>query len=348
LRQAARVRDLVLAVADLYKLSSLWWALHRDEQKLMLGTSPASSDRALVLIDDELAQVTGYSPMAKEGEAWLFKALPHKLDAKTFTGCKVFEDDPAETTLKQMPPAVIEILTQHATCAAAAGGAVLGGVARFIEHGSDVDIFLYGLDHDGSAAVLRQIDELMQSERYVGVYDVSRSNAAITYTKKDAKKVSKEKQSFPQLGNAAANKDAWLLDRPFQIILGLHRARSQIVEYFDLQPCKVHMPPREGTQRVSTELTRLLHTAFSIEMWLDVPCPRFSRASTPRQRRRRSWWRRFPRLLRRCAAARSTWTRCTGAPRVSLASASTSPRASSVPCLACAAPPLACPPMSPR
>jgi len=255
LRQAARVRDLVLAVADLYKLSPLWWALHRDEQKLMLGTSPASSDRALVLIDEELAQVTGYSPMAKEGEAWLFKALPHKLDAKTFTGCKVFEDDPAETTLKQMPPAVIEILTQHATCAAAAGGAVLGGVARFIEHGSDVDIFLYGLDHDGSAAVLRQIDELMQSERYVGVYDVSRSNAAITYTKKDAKKVSKEEQSFPQLGNAAANKDAWLLDRPFQIILGLHRARSQIVEYFDLQPCKVHMPPREGTQRVSTELT---------------------------------------------------------------------------------------------
>jgi hypothetical protein len=72
-------------VADLYKLSPLWWALHRDEQKLMLGTSPASSDRALVLIDDELAQVTGYSPMAKEGEAWLFKALPHKLDAKTFT-----------------------------------------------------------------------------------------------------------------------------------------------------------------------------------------------------------------------------------------------------------------------
>ena len=27
---------------------------------------------------------------------------------------------------------------------------------------------------------------------------------------------------------------AWLLDRPFQIVLGLHRARSQILEYFDL------------------------------------------------------------------------------------------------------------------
>ena len=237
LRGACALPDLILAVADLFKLSPLWWALHRDEQKLMLGTSPDASDRALVVVDDELAQVTGYSPMAKQGDAWLFPTLPHALDAETFTNFKVFVDDPAETTLKQMPPAVIEILTRHSTCTAAAGGAVLGGVTCFINHGSDVDIFLYGLDHDGSAAVLRQIDELMQSEVYVGVYDVSRSNAAITYTMKDSKKASKEER--------AANKDVWLLERPFQIILGLHRARSQIVEYFDLQPCKVHMAQRE-------------------------------------------------------------------------------------------------------
>ena len=214
-------------VADLYKLSPLWWALHREEQKLMLGTSLASSDRSLIRVDEELAQVTGYSPIAKDGEMmWLFPTLPHMLDADTFANFKVFVDAPGEETLKQMPPPVIEILTQHATCTAAAGGAVLGGVTRFIDHGSDVDIFLYGLDHDGSTAVLGQIQELMQSERYADVYDVTYSNAAITYSKKHTNE------------DKEANKEAWLHDRPFQIILGLHRSRSQIVEYFDISACK--------------------------------------------------------------------------------------------------------------
>ena len=47
---------------------------------------------------------------------------------------------------------------------------------------SDVDLFVYGKDRDGSTAVLTEIEALMQSERYKEMYDVSRSNAAITYT----------------------------------------------------------------------------------------------------------------------------------------------------------------------
>ncbi len=60
------------------------------------------------------------------------------------------------------------------------------------------------------------------------MYEKAVSPAAVTYTKKADKKADK-----------TAGRDAWLLDRPFQVVLGLHRARSQILEYFDLAPTKV-------------------------------------------------------------------------------------------------------------
>lgn len=219
---------------DLFKISPFWWGLQRNEQALMLGTSPTASDDSLVLIDDELAQVTGYMPLPKDG-LWLYPSLPHLLDPDQYKDMKVFMDSPEKVLFRQLPPPVMEILAQHSTCVAVAGGAVLGGVTKFINHGSDVDLFLYGLDREASTGVLGQIEELMQSARYKDVYDVSRSNAAITYTKKAAAKASKEAKE--------ADRNAWLLDRPFQVVLGLHRARSQILEYFDLQPCKVRVSP---------------------------------------------------------------------------------------------------------
>ena len=102
---------------------------------------------------------------------------------------------------------------------------------------------MYGKDRDGSTAVLTEIEALMQSERYKEMYDVSRSNAAITYTMTDAAKDKARAEA-----EAKDVKEAWLLTRPFQLVLGLHRSRSQILEYFDLQPCKVRL------MRVSTRI----------------------------------------------------------------------------------------------
>ena len=86
-----------------------------------------------------------------------------------------------------------------------------------------VDLFLYGLDHDASADALRQIDAHI-AENYEGDYERTSSAAAVTFTKKKH--------------DAASSIDEKQRNRPFQIILGLHRSRSQILEYFDLAPCK--------------------------------------------------------------------------------------------------------------
>jgi len=86
-----------------------------------------------------------------------------------------------------------------------------------------VDLFLYGLDHDASTAALRQIDAHI-AEDYKGDYERESSPAAVTFTKKKH--------------DDTSSIDDRQRNRPFQIILGLHRSRSQILEYFDLAPCK--------------------------------------------------------------------------------------------------------------
>ena len=211
--------------ADLYRISPEWWLCHQQEQTRMLCSCAADSDAALIPINAARARCTGYTPLIKD-DLWLFKSLPHLLDADC-EDCCVYMADPAITLLSQLPPVVVAILRRHATCAVVAGGAVLGGVSKFIGQGTDVDIFLYGLGKEASSAALADIEAFVEGGEYADVYDKSISPAAVTYTKKGALK--------PYSGST----DAWLLDRPFQIVLGLHRARSQVLEYFDLAPTKV-------------------------------------------------------------------------------------------------------------
>jgi len=137
---------------------------------------------------------------------------------------QVLVDTPSTYLLSTLPLAVTAILRRHHTCLAVAGGAVLGGVAQYVRHGSDVDMFLYGLDQEASQKVLGQIEAEM-AENFQDEYAITRSPAAVTFTK--------NKQDEDE------GKGASLLDRPFQVVLGMHRARSQILEYFDLTPCKV-------------------------------------------------------------------------------------------------------------
>jgi len=209
--------------ADLYQVCPDWWLESSEEQARMLGCSGADSDAALERITDELAQCLGYDPVHPKNSLWLFQELPHLLDPDRDIDLKVLMDHPSETLRAQLPEAVVSLLRLLPTCLAVAGGAVLGSVSRWAEYGSDVDLFLYGLDHDASADALRQIDAHI-AENYEGEYERTSSVAAVTFTKKkhDATSSIDEKQR----------------NRPFQIILGLHRSRSQILEYFDLAPCK--------------------------------------------------------------------------------------------------------------
>ena len=118
-----------------------------------------------------------------------------------------FYDKPCDKLKSQLPLPVLSILERHRTCVAAACGAVLGGVSRFADHGFDVDLFVYGLEQNDSAQVLLQTKALIETD-FADQYDVSRSPAAVTFTKKDSDGASR--------------------DRPFQVVLGMHRARSQI------------------------------------------------------------------------------------------------------------------------
>ena len=179
-----REKSLVLErgtfLADLYQMKPLWWCTQRQEEALMLGTSAEESDAQLIVISAELSRYVGYSPLTKDS-MWLFESLPPLLN-ETCKDSKVLQDDPPGQTLAQLPPVVVEILRRHSSCVAVAGGAVLGSVSRFIEHGNDVDLFVYGLNQDASAIVLRQIEEYVMSTES---YTMSVSPAAVTYEKRE-------------------------------------------------------------------------------------------------------------------------------------------------------------------
>ena len=278
--------------ADLYRISPEWWLCHQQEQTRMLCSCAADSDAALIPINAARARCTGYTPLIKD-DLWLFKSLPHLLDADC-EDCCVYMADPAITLLSQLPPVVVAILRRHATCAVVAGGAVLGGVSKFIGQGTDVDIFLYGLGKEASSAALADIEAFVEGGEYADVYDKSISPAAVTYTKKGALK--------PYSGST----DAWLLDRPFQIVLGLHRARSQVLEYFDLAPTKVLARIDPAARSTRGRLDTLIVEAL----------PSFDLAMQHH----------------------AFFVDCmTGARRASRASPSTWPRGLSAPCPACAA-----------
>ena len=86
---------------------------------------------------------------------------------------------------------------------------------------------------------------------------MSQTTAAITYSKKDKKS---EKKGAP--------KDQWLLDRSFQIVLGLHRSRSQILEYFDLAPTKA-LARFEINELVVEALPTFVESLRSMSFFLD-------------------------------------------------------------------------------
>ena len=247
--------------ADLYDINRDMWHVHCQEIELMLGTSATASDLSLVCIDDDLAQCTGYTPMKKDAR-WMFEELPCMLPAARFENVKVFVDQPEDTLMSQMPLAVLAILRRHPTNIVVAGGAVLGGISNFVDHGSDVDLFVHGLDQEQSSALLVDIEEFIQKGYK---YTITKSLAAVTFT-------NNEDHSKDKYGNINEKN---LLDRPFQIVLGLHRARSQVIEHFDLTPCKCLARIDENSEFIVEALPSfvlaLTHMSFFVDIMYWTP-----------------------------------------------------------------------------
>ena len=150
-----------------------------------------------------------------------------------------------------------------------------------------------GLDQDRATAVLTDVEALI-AERFEGQYEASRSPAAITYSKLTPKvksarlrkqmEAAAERTDYheaarlqdelkrieaEQKAQAPKAQGEWLLDRPFQVVLGLHRARSQILEYFDLAPCKA-LARIENETLVVEALPSFLQSLTSMSFWVDI------------------------------------------------------------------------------
>jgi hypothetical protein len=150
--------------ADLYALRTAWWHASRAEEVVTLGPSGAASDAALVSVDAALAAGLLYSPIPKRAsELWLFAELPHKL-SEQLKSTPVLVSDPAQALLQQLPRVVARLLADHRDCLVLAGGAVLGAVARYVQPGTDLDLFLYGLSAEASAQVLAKIEARVEEQ----------------------------------------------------------------------------------------------------------------------------------------------------------------------------------------
>jgi hypothetical protein len=236
---------------DLYSISPAWWEAHRDEEARMSQSSPAVSDAALVAVDDELAEQTVYVPIAKS-PIWLFEHLPKNL-ADKHAGIRVFVEDPASKLMSELPPIVVEILQQFGPHVVIAGGAVLGAVSRFVyTHGSDVDLFVHGLSRTASDSLLHKIDAHVMSA--TGAYSKSASRVAVTYNRLKECEASENK----------------LHDRPFQIVLGVHRARSHVIENFDLAPCKALAYIDESKRLRVEALPSFVLSMASMSFFVDI------------------------------------------------------------------------------
>ena len=90
-------------------------------------------------------------------------------------------------------------------------------MSNFARHGTDVDLFVHSLEQTESSNLLKDIEKFVD-EKYKDEYVITSTLAAITFTQ--------------------TQKKSGLLNRPFQVVLALHRSRAQILEYFDLAPAK--------------------------------------------------------------------------------------------------------------
>jgi small GTP-binding protein len=214
----ASVRDALAVPAParvrfhfaLRALDGAWWRAHADEERR--AHAGASGDGALVRVDAALAAALRYEPAEKDG-AWLFPSYARQCGARA--GEPVLRADPAAQLLAPagapgaLPPPLLGLLHAFPRCLVLAGGAVVGAVGRFVGEGSDWDVFLHSVDAAGAAEVFAAARAALGA-----THALSLSRGAATFT--------------PRAGG-----------RPIQFVRCLFRDRAQVLESFDLAPCKV-------------------------------------------------------------------------------------------------------------
>ena len=257
--------------ADLYALSTEWWRLSRDEEA-RLREEPDASEAALLRVDAALARVVVSRPVSKatRPDAWLMAELPQSIPpGHPLVGREMMHADPEENFNDELPQTVKRILIKHRSCLCLAGGFVLGAVCPFVERGSDLDLFLWGLDEECAKHVLQNITADLRA-----THDITISSAAVTFTCKPklkpklAKKAAREKEEEGEEEESEEEGEKLAI----QIVMGLHHSRGEIVEHFDLACCKIlayAVSDDEDEPLVVQALPSFCASLSSLSVWVD-------------------------------------------------------------------------------
>ena len=229
--------------ADLYALSPTWWRVDAEEEDRMARRE--SSVAHLVRVDAKFATKLMYAPLKRpEVGLWLFQRQPSALSADN-AGRPVLASEPAGTLAASLPRFVASLLRAHPEALVLAGGAVTGKAAQVPPEGADLDIFFHSVTPEAADAIVART----QAAAAAAGYAESRSGCALTYT--------------PQKSAVGSER------KPFQLILCLHRDRAQVLESFDLAPCKA-LARYEGREIVVEALPAWVESMRHMAFWVDT------------------------------------------------------------------------------
>ena len=209
-----------------------------DVEFVKIWRNGGSLDETLVSIDSRLANEVQYVPLEKD-DRWLFKHLPTIVDdmltgSERRKGVKVFEHDPAASLRATLPPTLITALTKYHNCLVVAGGAIVGGVGKFVEAGDDFDLFVYGLGAAAADELSDNIEKMFRSTH--DVVEISSRAISLIPKEKPAKAWFSGSAAAGSRSNVASTHPGE--KKIVQIILKLYTDRSEIIGSFDIAPCK--------------------------------------------------------------------------------------------------------------
>jgi hypothetical protein len=230
--------------ADLFALCPAWWRADAEEEARMARGE--SSVGALVRVNAKLAKALLFEPVTggKGDGRWLFQEQPPAvMDAQK--GLPVLETDPEAKLAAALPKVVGALLAKYPKSLAVAGGAVLGAVAQIPPPGTDVDLFVHSAEAD--LADLIAVD--VKAAAAAAGYKFSESSCAFNFE--------------PPAGRAGSE------GKPFQLVLCLHKDRAQILEAFDLAPCKVLARAGPGGVLVVEALPAWCEALKAMAFWVD-------------------------------------------------------------------------------
>lgn len=228
--------------ADLYALRPAWWRVDAEEEDRMARSQ--SSDGALVRVDAALAAALRYAPLTKAAGVWLFPGQPPAVAAEQ-AGFPVLVNAPSGALAAALPRLVAALLRAHPDHMVLAGGAVTGACSQVAPEGADFDLFLHSISPDGADATMARV----RASAAEAGYSETISSCAATF--------------------AAPADTVGCEAKPFQLILGLHRDRAQVLESFDLAPCKV-LARYVKTELVIEALPAWTEALRAMAFWVDT------------------------------------------------------------------------------